>query len=116
MRWCVDGGVCLSEVQQRSLFGDPVREIGRSRQRDPLTSKKAAATVPVAELEDRVLRALRLSRDGLTTHELSFTLKVDLVSVSPRMKPLVRKGLVENSGRFRRGNSGRASIVWAVKK
>ena len=105
----------MSEVQQQNLFGDSAPQIGRARRRDPITSKRAAASAPVAELEDRVLRALRLSRDGLTTHELSFTLKVDLVSVSPRMKPLVRKGLVLNSGKFRRGNSGRASIVWIVK-
>ncbi len=84
----------------------------RARRRDPDTAKKAAARVPVADLEGRVLRALRLSRDGMTTHELARLLKVDLVSVSPRMRPLAEKGLVQDSGERRKGDSGRASIVW----
>jgi predicted transcriptional regulator len=85
---------------------------GRARRRDPDTSKKAAAAAPVAELEARVLRALKITHAGLTTHELAWLLKVDLVSVSPRMRPLAEKGLVEDSGERRRGDSGRQSIVW----
>src|SRR5260370_32383305 len=95
---------------QTNLFESP-RESGRSRRRDPDTSKKAARSVPVADLEERVLRALRLLK-GATTHELAWLLKVDLVSVSPRMRPLVEKGLVQDSGKRRRGESGRSSIVW----
>ena len=90
----------------------PPPEHGRARRVDPDTSKKAAAAVPVAYLEARVLRALKLSREGMTTHELAWLLKVDLVSVSPRMRPLVEKNLVRDSGERRRGDSGRASIVW----
>lgn len=96
---------------QPNLFDDPPRESGRARRRDPDTAKKAAAKVPVADLEARVLKALRLLK-GATTHELAWLLKVDLVSVSPRMRPLAEKGLVQDSGERRRGESGRASIVW----
>lgn len=87
-------------------------EHGRARRSDPDTAKKAARSVPVADLEERVLECLRWSRAGLTTHELSRLLKADLVSVSPRMRPLVQKNLVKDSGQRRRGESGRASIVW----
>lgn len=98
---------------QSSLFGDPpVAEMGRARRKDPDTSKKAAGAVRVADLEACVLRALRVSHAGMTTHELASLLKMDLVSVSPRMRPLAEKGLVRDSGDRRRGESGRASIVW----
>lgn len=97
---------------QAKLFDDLPLESGRARRRDPDTAKKAAASVPVADLEARVLRALRLSKAGMTTHELAWLLKVDLVSVSPRMRPLAEKGLVQDSGERRRGDSGRSSIVW----
>lgn len=96
---------------QPKLFDDLPMESGRARRRDPDTAKKAAAKVLVADLEARVLKALRLLK-GATTHELAWLLKVDLVSVSPRMRPLAEKGLVQDSGERRRGESGRASIVW----
>jgi hypothetical protein len=98
---------------QPNLFDDPPRESGRARRHDPDTAKKAAAKVPVADLEARVLRALRLSHYGMTTHELAWLLKVDLVSVSPRMRPLTEKGLVQDSGERRRpAGCSRTSIVW----
>jgi predicted ArsR family transcriptional regulator len=102
-------------AQQMGLFQmveQAPPERGRARRSDPDTSKKSASSTPVADLEARVLRALRLSRDGMTTHELAWLLKIDLVSVSPRMRPLVKKNLVQDSGERRRGDSGRASIVW----
>lgn len=102
----------MNAAVQTKLFDDPPREAGRARRRDPDTAKKAAASVPVADLEARVLRALRLSKAGMTTHELAWLLKVDLVSVSPRLRPLAEKGLVQDSGERRRGDSGRSSIVW----
>jgi predicted ArsR family transcriptional regulator len=103
----------MINASQPGLFDNPLpQESGRARRQDPDTSKKAAARVPVADLEQRVLRALQLSKAGMTTHELAWLLKVDLVSVSPRMRPLTEKGLVRDSGERRRGDSGRASIVW----
>ena len=102
----------MNAAMQPSLFDTaPKREAGRARRRDPDTAKKAAAAVPVADLEYRVLDLLR-TFGGMTTHELAAALKVDLVSVSPRMRPLVEKGLAWDSGMRRRGESGRASIVW----
>ncbi len=104
----------MSMPIQEELFGDGGTVWGgRARRRDPDTAKKAAASVPVADLEARVLRALRLSKAGMTTHELAWLLKVDLVSVSPRMRPLAEKGLVQDSGRRAVWpDSGRSSIVW----
>lgn len=102
----------MNEPQQFGLFSHYPMERGKARLLDPDTSKQAAASVPVADLEARVLRALRICKEGMTTHELSWLLRVDLVSVSPRMRPLVDKNLVVDSGERRSGDSGRKSIVW----
>jgi hypothetical protein len=44
---------------------------------------------------------------GATTAELEETLKVDRVSISPRMRPLANRNLIHDSGVRRKG------IVWA---
>jgi hypothetical protein len=99
-------------MTQPSLFDNP--EIGRARHSDPPTAKAAAKSVDVADLEGKVLDALRRHVDGLTTHQLADYLDIPLVSVSPRMAPLRTKGLVCDSGDTRRIGTGRASIVWKV--
>jgi hypothetical protein len=100
-------------MMQTSLFNH-FPEAGRSRKRDPATSKAAAKTVSVADLEQKVLDALRRHADGLTTHQLAEYLDIPLVSVSPRMAPLRAKELVVDSGERRKGPSGVKSIVWKV--
>lgn len=101
---------------QASLFEHAPTEHGRARHADPPTAKAAAKSVDVADLERRVIEALRRFRwAGMTTHELAIYLNVDLVSVSPRMRPLVNKGFVIDSGERRVGESGRSSIVWKTK-
>lgn len=95
---------------QASLFDNP--PVGRSRRNDPQTAKAAAKSVTVADLEVKVLDALRRHYDGLTTHQLAEYLDASLVSISPRMAPLRKKGLVFDSGERRKGSSGVKSIVW----
>lgn len=105
----------MTSTIQIDLFPDsrPARrETGRSRRRDPDTAKKAAASIEVTDLEKRVVQALKLYRSGMTTHELAGRLQLELVTVSPRMRPLAEKGLVYDSAERRRGESGRKSIVW----
>jgi hypothetical protein len=102
-------------MNQATLFDDapdPKKETARARRSDPDTSRAAAARTPVAALEDRVLRALRVSKEGMTTHELAWLLKLELVSVSPRMRPLAQKNLVRDTGERRASDNGRSSIVW----
>lgn len=105
----------MTPAVQIDLFQIPRparRETGRARRRDPDTAKKAAGSVEVTDLEGRVVQALKLCRAGMTTHELARILKLELVTVSPRMRPLAEKGLVYDSRERRRGESGRSSIVW----
>jgi DNA-binding transcriptional ArsR family regulator len=95
---------------QATLF--PVVETGLARKVDPETSKAAAKSVAATDLESLVLATLR--SEPLTTHEISRALGIELVSISPRTAPLLRKGLIEDSGLRREGPSGRKSIVWRL--
>lgn len=100
-------------MNQGTLFDIPAkRATGASRRSDPPTAKAAAQSVPVADLSDRIMRALRITKEGRTTIELAWLLQVGRDSVSPRMKALVTKGLVVDSGETRKSENGRAAIVW----
>lgn len=90
-----------------------------ARNTDPSTSHAAARAIvgALTELEARVLgELLRRGDDGATTHELAAALKLELVTVSPRLKPLAQKGCVIDSGLKRTGVSGRQSIVWRARR
>jgi DNA-binding MarR family transcriptional regulator len=94
-----------------------------ARRSDPHTAHEAAQRVNVTDLESVVLEALRALGPS-TSHEVAAHTGLDLVTVSPRFKPLEKKGLVRRrlneidpfTGRVfyetRIGKSGRASVVW----
>lgn len=89
---------------------------GGVRRDDPDTSRAAAESIHVTQLEDVVLGALfAAGSHGLTTFELADVTKLSLVTVSPRLRPLARKGRVYDTG-LRRENpaSGRNAIVWCA--
>ena len=84
-----------------------------ARYNDPETAHQAAESVKTTELESIVLNGLKNQGEfGATTHELSQILNLELVTVSPRLKPLMQKGLVMVTNKRRIGSSGRKSIVW----
>lgn len=85
-------------------------DYARSRRSDPATSKAAAASVDVTALEKRVLEALAVR--PMTSHELAAYLCLELVTVSPRLRPLADKQLVADSDMRRLTPSGRKAIVW----
>jgi DNA-binding MarR family transcriptional regulator len=60
-----------------------------------------------------VTLALHAPYSGLTTHEIAELSGIEYGSVTPRIRPLVKKGLVKDSGE-RRIPAGRtkAGIVW----
>ena len=92
----------------------------RARTEDPSTSHAAAEAVRgsvAAALESRIVSLLKDIQAGLTTHEIAFYLGVEYGSITPRMKPLAKKGLVFNSGSFRVPNGRtKAGIVWMAVK
>ena len=81
-----------------------------ARRTDPETSHEAAASVDTNALESLVLDELRGAVEGLTSHQVADRTGESLVSVSPRMAPLERKGLIERAGK-----RGRRTI-WRIAR
>lgn len=96
---------------QQELFD----EHAHARRSDPPTSKAAAASIEVARMEAQVLEVLRQYPAGLTTEQIAGYTGEPLVSISPRLRPLAEKGLVEDSDERRLNVSGRRAIIWKVK-
>lgn len=83
---------------------------GLARTTDPETSHEAAK-IEVNNLEAIVLEEFRKARKGLTAEELSRKIPgVPLNSLTPRLAPLVRRGLLLPTGR-RQVSSGRYQRV-----
>jgi predicted transcriptional regulator len=87
---------------------------GKARRSDPETSRLAAMAVNTSDLEFRVLDCLVTVGPG-TTLQIATRLGISLQSITPRMRPLVTKGLVRDSGARLKGENGRSRIVWAIK-
>lgn len=82
-------------TQQVLGFPAPPAFAPRARAEDPLPSKEAAASVDGEKLAEKVLEYLRsCGAHGATSHEIAAGLGLSLVSVSPRLAPLQRRGLV----------------------
>jgi len=84
---------------------------GGCRSDDPATSLAAAESINTTKLEEIVLGELS-KNNGMTSFELAASTGLSLVTVSPRLRPLVRKGAVRDSGIRRTSPSGRNVIVW----
>lgn len=87
----------------------------RYRSTDPSTSREAAAFVRdhLPNLENLVFGAVkRAKKRGMILDELIDTLTLDKVTISPRLRPLVDKGLIFASFERRLGKSGRNQTVW----
>ena len=85
-----------------------------ARRSDPETSKEAARSVNTTMLEACVYGALK-AHGPMTSFEVADILRLSLVTVSPRLRPMTEKGLVEDSGLKRTGTSGRKQIVWKIR-
>jgi hypothetical protein len=108
---------------------------GGVRNTDPDTSHDAAASLSgsdISALQQLVIDTLRDAyngrtarvkfTDGLITHEIAWERDIARDTISPRMKRLVDKGLVYDTGRRRawdgaagRPASTRMSIVWQLE-
>jgi predicted ArsR family transcriptional regulator len=87
-----------------------------ARYTDSETAHQAAFQFDAAaeSIEQRIVAKLRSG--GMTTHALAAVLGLELVTVSPRMKPLVEKLLVRDSGRRAESPSGRKRIIWEIAR
>lgn len=104
---------------QIPMFGPPPRprkkrQSGLARNTDPESSKLAAKNVRTETLRALIVRALRDNLGGLTTAQIAVGTGRSLVSISPRMKPLQREGIVVDDGTTRKNSSGAWAIVWKL--
>ena len=84
----------------------------KARRTDPETSKQAALSLDPTEMETLVLEVIRLFPDGCIFDDIVHMLPtIREVSISPRLKPLQKKGLIEATGELRQGKSGRNQKV-----
>lgn len=101
-------------MNEKSLF-----EWGEARARttDPETSHDAAEDLEgskAARLELIVFEAVKNSGCGLTNHEIVEKTGLNWNTCTPRIRPLVRKGLIVDSGETRPGPFRKRCIVWKV--
>lgn len=99
-------------------FDLPLDGEARARNTDPATSHQAAAQVrgdDATRMEKLVFDCLNEAPHGLTNHELVEATGLTWNTVTPRIRPMVRKGLVMDSGERRPGPTGKRCIVWKVK-
>jgi DNA-binding MarR family transcriptional regulator len=82
-----------------------------ARSTDPTTSQEAAKTVNVTYLEGQVYAAIQAQgARGANQDELVEILSLPSNSVTPRFKPLLKKGLVQEAS-ARKGSSGKSQRV-----
>lgn len=82
-----------------------------ARNTDPETSHEAALNLDANLLERLVLETL-LKHGPLTSEGVADLLKISLVSISPRFRPLVNKGKIADTGVRAKNKSGRSAILW----
>lgn len=82
------------------------------------TSRKAAEQVPVSVLEHIVYGAVKhYGRAGCIQDQVLYDLaQFNYNSITPRFRALLDKGLIEDTGERRKGNSGRSQRVLRVVK
>ena len=88
-----------------------------ARNTDPGTSHAAAAAIQekIPALERKVLDALRaVLPNGMTICETADWLGMERWSVSPRFRPLERKGLIYEAT-TKIAPTGRSQIVWKAR-
>lgn len=99
---------------------DPAANPALARHDNPRTSRDAAASLTpdkLTDLQRTVLRVLKAAPDGLTTFEIGEACGIERDTISPRIRPLVLAGLVQDSGHTRipEGRT-RKAIVWRIKE
>jgi len=85
---------------------------GFARATDPETSKEAAQSVDPTKLEQIVLDTIRSFPNGCISQDVEHMLaEYRASSITPRYRPLMKKGLIVDTGEKRPGFSGRNQRV-----
>ena len=106
-------------VESRLHADDPpMFDQARARKTDPVTSHEAAKliTPSLNKIEESIYEALlEVGEMGATSDEIVKMTDIKYRSVTPRLKPMCKKGFVFDSGECRNGDSGRQQIIWRAK-
>ena len=98
--------------QQLQFWQEPEDDRGLARWSDPTTSHQAAAQVNVKGLQQVAAEAhLKAGLRGLTGWELEQATGIRHDTITPRLRPLIRKGILVESGQTRPGPTGVAQRV-----
>lgn len=68
--------------------------------------------LPTARCEALIVKALKRKPTGLNAYELEQRTGLTHGTLTPRLAPLRRKGLIAESGIYRTGATNRKQIVW----
>lgn len=91
-------------------FGTHPRKM--ARRTDPDTSQEAAEKIDAARLERMVYEAICMYPNGCTSDQIMRHFPNHGVqTISPRFAPLIRKGLIYDTGERRKGGLGRSQRV-----
>lgn len=85
------------------------KRVGTSSDAAASAAKKAAAIRLMA------FDAIKDSPAGLSATEVATILRLDILSVRPRVSQLFTKGLIIDSGRRRRTGLGKGETIWKIK-
>jgi len=88
----------------------------KARRTDPETSKQASLSFDPTDMEAVVLAVIKQYPKGCIFDDILDNLpSFREGSISPRLKPLTKKGLIEATGEKRKGRSGRMQRVLIYK-
>ena len=93
----------------------PLFDQAHARKTDPVTSHEAAEAITPSlnKIEQGIYDALcSFLPKGATSDEIVEASGIQYRTVTPRLKPMCRKGFVVDSGEHKRGDSGRRQIIW----
>jgi len=103
------------DLFEQPVFGTNPHKL--VRRQDPDTSHEAAKKVKTADLERLVYEVIRMFPNGCTSDQVMKCLPNHGVqTISPRYAPLMRKGLIEDTGERRVASSGRNQRVMKAKE
>lgn len=98
-----------------AIFGSEPKFMVRAS--DPITSIEAAEQVDSSKLESMVYEVIAKHPNGCTSDEVMAHFPAHGVqTITPRYAPLIRKGLIEDTGEKRMGKSGKFQRVLRVVK
>ena len=90
-------------------------DVARARKTDPFTSHESARKITprIGTIDDAIYKALlEVGPHGATSDEIVEMTGLKYRSVTPRLKPMTRKGLVTGGKETRVGESGHKNLVW----